>query len=456
MNQPLYHRPDVQLPYNIDNRYFKNISQGEVKEKYECRWVVKTEEANSFIQSVPHSFNGLALGDINRDDRGPITLLTINYGDGELSEDYQGDGQITWWSFGGSVYSFHIKRWVQNTPQKIKQFIQHCLNDYGYSKDQVTVNCNPIAGEPRVMCQATFTPRDTDEWGNNTGGDFNQDNTDQDGIQEQGQSIQFDTSIDSMTVPVRSYISYKLNITVGEAEDLGKLVGRIDNGELVYKKQGQYGGAFPPASGWYLADDNPQAFQSSPEVPEDHYRTPVNVASYRQAKQTVPDATFVSLKVTFTSKVKSKEKLTYKKLSKKFSETGKREQGSLGRVEKDPTDTNTQILEGTSITNGGGKIDGLSISKNPQINVGGSKMTIPANCWIARDTQGHTYPLQCSWLNEGISFDAKKVKSKVSSKLQRYYEGSMVRSYRTLSTFYKVNSCDMGSGQLTVKEKEEN
>ena len=84
-----------------------------------------------------------------------------------------------------------------------------------------------------------------------------------------------------MTVPVRSYISYKLNITVGEAEDLGKLVGRIDNGELVYKKQGQYGGAFPPASGWYLADDNPQAFQSSPEVPEDHYRNPDKVASYR-------------------------------------------------------------------------------------------------------------------------------------------------------------------------------
>lgn len=454
MSQPIYHRPDVELPYNIDNRYFKNISQGEVKEKYECRWVVKTEEANSFIQSVPHSFNGLALGDINRDDRGPITVLTINYGDGELSEDYQGDGQITWWTFGGSVYSFHIKRWVENTPQKIKQFIQHCLTGYGYSKDQVTVNCNPIAGEPRVMCQATFTPRDTDEWGNNTGGDFNQDNTDQDGIQEQGQSIQFDTSIDSMTVPVRSYISYKLNISVGQAEELGKLVGRIDNGELVYKKQGQYGGTFPAASGWYLADDNPQAFQSAPEVTENDYLNPDNVASYRQAKQTVPDATYVSLKVTFTSKVKSKEKLTYQKLSKKFSETGKREQGALGRVEKNPTDTDIQILEGTSQNIADGKIDGLGISKNPQINVGGAKMTIPPNCWIARDTQGHTYPLQCSWLNEGISFDAKKVKSKVSSKLDRYYEGSMVRSYRTLSTFYKMDSCDMGSGQLGIKTEE--
>jgi hypothetical protein len=35
MNNILYQKPDHDLPYNIDIRYFKNISEGTVKEKYE-------------------------------------------------------------------------------------------------------------------------------------------------------------------------------------------------------------------------------------------------------------------------------------------------------------------------------------------------------------------------------------------------------------------------------------
>lgn len=461
MNQPLYHRPDVELPYNIDTRYFKSIQQGKVKEKYECRWVVLTQEVNSFIQGIPNSFNGLALSSVNRDDRGPITVLTINYGDNELSQDYDGDGQITWWTFGGSVYSFHIKRWVENTPEKIKEFIQHCLTGYGYDKEQVTVNCNPIAGEPRVMAEATFTPRNVDEWGNNAGNQFNEEEADQDGMTEQGQSIQFDSTMDSMTVPIYKYLAKVMNTQTYKINDyMLPLINRIDNGELVYKKKGHYGGELPPYSGWYLSDDNPQALNGIPQYydgDQGGLLTPDNVAKCKTAMQSVPDATFISIKVTATSKVKSKDKLSYKKLSKKFAQTGKIQSGYLSEatendMKQDLIDQSLFVERypdryddhsGQMVKTGGLY---LNPDKSPSINVGGSKMTIPQSCWIARDTVGYTYPLECSWINEGVSFDASRTKSKVSTNRTVYYQGSLVRSYRTISRFWSGDVCNNGTG----------
>lgn len=43
MYSTLYQKPDIELPYNIDNRYSKSIQDGITKEKWECRWVVLTE-----------------------------------------------------------------------------------------------------------------------------------------------------------------------------------------------------------------------------------------------------------------------------------------------------------------------------------------------------------------------------------------------------------------------------
>ena len=64
MYTPLYKKPDVDLPYNIDTRYFKQVQDGIIKEKYEQRWVVLTEEVNSFIEALPQSFNELALSGV--------------------------------------------------------------------------------------------------------------------------------------------------------------------------------------------------------------------------------------------------------------------------------------------------------------------------------------------------------------------------------------------------------
>lgn len=451
----LYKKEDLELPYNIDSRFFKFVQDGETKEKYEQRWVVLTEEVNSFIEALPISYESLALSDVSREDRGPLTIVTANYGDMGLSEDYDGDGELSWWTLSSGVYTYHIKRWVDNNENAIKAFCEYCMSSFGYSDEEVSVHCNPIAGEPRVMCEGTFTPND-DFGGDGGDSGFNDDEADENGLIEDSNGIQFNTSINSMTVPVRSYVSHKLGIDLTSADRVINLVSRIDNGELVYKKQGTYGVQMPAESGWYLTDDNPQALQNPPEVREDTICTPSNVADCRLAMNAVPEAQFISIKVTATTTVKSRDKLTTTKLQNKFNETGKVEEGTTAEsaggaynpnnYKPNPEDPNKQgeyIEQPNDIPGSNG---GLGITKNPEIEIGKTKMTIPKNCWVATDPEGHTYPLNCSWVNEGVSFDATTVKSHYSTDRRVYYQGTMVQSYGTISSFSNLMGGQNASG----------
>lgn len=442
MYNTLYQKPDVELPYNIDNRYSKSIQEGITKEKWECRWVVLTEEVNEFISNLEKSYNNLALVDVTRDDRGPLTVLTANYGDSGLTNGYDGDGEISWWTFGGSVYSYHIRRWVTNTASDIKNFCTSCVTNYGYTKDEVTVNCNPIAGEPRVMCEATFTPNieNIDEEGNYSGGDFNDDEADEEGLVEQGNSIQFTSTTDSMAVPVNSYVSVKLECSLHEADALIELVGRVDSGELVYREAGTYGGSMPPTSGWYYADDNPQALRK-PAVAEDGIRTAENVATARAAMQNVPEASFTSIKVTTTSTISSRTKITNQTLQDKLNQTGEEQKGSVGVGSGQTGGQNPENdIPGTN--------GNMGIQNNPSLNAGGANIEIPKSCWVATDPEGHTYPLVCGWLNEGTSFDATTVKSNYTTDRRVYYSGTITQSYRTTATFANMEGgCNNGSGQ---------
>lgn len=442
MYNTLYQKPDVELPYNIDNRYSKSIQDGVVKEKWECRYVVLTEEVNTFISNLEKSYNDLALVDVTRDDRGPLTVVTANYGDSGLTDDYDGDGEISWWTFGGSVYSYHIRRWVTNTPEAIKAFCKSCTKDYGYTKEEVTVNCNPIAGEPRVMCEATFTPNidNLDDEGNYNGGDFNDDEADEEGLIEKGNSIQFTSSTDSMAVPVNSYISVKLGCSLADADNLIELVGRVDSGELVYREAGTYGGTMPPTSGWYYADDNPQALRK-PAVVEDAIRTAENVAKARAAMQNVPEASFTSIKVTTTSTISSRQKITNQTLQNKLNQTGEEQKGTVGMGSGQTGGQNPENdIPGTN--------GNMGIENNPTLNAGGANVEIPKSCWVATDPEGHTYPLVCGWLNEGTSFDATTVRSNYTTDRRVYYTGTMSQSFRTTATFASMEGgCNNGSGQ---------
>ena len=251
-----YHRPEVELPYLISKNYSKSIQEGIIKEKWELKWAVLTQEVNTFIQGLETSYNDLALADISRDERGPLTLLTVNYGETGLSEDYDENGEISWWSYGGGQYTFHVKKWVDNTPEKIKEFIKSCLTTYGYNEDEVTVNCNPIAGDPRVMCEASFTPLSNEEVNyDDVGGGTDADGNEKP-VKEENKGIQFSSSIDTIKIPTKNYVSAKMKIRIGDADDLIKAVEQIDSENLVYRKKGAWGEKLPPDSGWYRPDDN--------------------------------------------------------------------------------------------------------------------------------------------------------------------------------------------------------
>lgn len=444
----LYQREDIELPFNIDSRFFKFVQDGETKEKYEQRWVVLTEEVNSFIGALPVSYENLALSDVSRDDRGPLTVVTANYGDTGLSEDYDGDGELSWWTLSSGVYTYHIKRWVDNNENAIKAFCEYCMSSFGYSDEEVSVSCNPIAGEPRVMCEGTFTPTQYDGGGGG-GDDFNDDEADENGITEDANGIQFNTSMNSMTVPVESYVSHKLGVTIEDAKKVIKLVSRVDNGELVYKKQGTYGAQMPAVSGWYLTDDNPQALQNPPEVEEDGVCSPDNVAACRTAMQSVPEAQFISIKISATTTVKSRDKLTTQKLQNKLGETGKVTKGQTAPSAGGAFNGGIKDDDGNYIEQPNdipGSSGGMGIGTNPEIKIGKMKMQIPKNCWVATDPEGHTYPLECSWVNEGMSFDSTTVKSKYSTDRRVYYQGTMVQSYGTISTFPFLQGGQTGAG----------
>ena len=153
----------------------------------------------------------------------------------------------------------------------------------------------------------------------------------------------------------------------------------------------------------------------------------------------VPEAQYVSVKVVANSVVKSKDKITYDKLKKDFGETGKTTEGETSNGDTPP-------LEGAeTIPN-----TGIGIDKNPEIEIGGSKMKIPAQCWAAKDSEGNVYPLKVSWLNEGISFDADKVKNKYSTDRRVFYQGEMVKNYRTLAVFANLAGCSSSTGKSTL------
>ena len=435
-----YHRPDVELPHLISKNYSKSIQEGIIKEKWELKWAVLTQEVNTFIQGLETSHNELALADISRDERGPLTLLTVNYGETGLSEDYDENGEISWWSYGGGQYTFHVKKWVVNTPEKIKEFIKSCLTTYGYNEDEVTVNCNPIAGEPRVMCEASFTPSSNEEVNYDDVGGGTDENGNEKPVKEENKGIQFNSSIDTIKVPTKNYVHKKLQVSMGEAEKLIKAVEQIDSENLIYRKKGTWGESLPPESGWYRPDDNIQGL-TAPTIKEEEAITPETIADCKVAMKDVPDAQFTTIKVTANSVVKSKDKITYDKLKKDFGETGQTTDGSTS----DGDDTSRPSEHEGLIPN-----TNVLITKNPEIEIGGSKMKIPTQCWAAKDSEGNVYPLKVSWLNEGLSFDADKVKNKYSTDKRVFYEGEMVKNYRTIAVFAPIASCVSNTNQQTL------
>ena len=85
MDNTLYKHPEKELPYQIYTRHFTWKQEGQSKEKYEVKWVILTENTNSFIEELPDSYEGLSKNEPSIEEKGPLSIITVTYGDNELS-----------------------------------------------------------------------------------------------------------------------------------------------------------------------------------------------------------------------------------------------------------------------------------------------------------------------------------------------------------------------------------
>lgn len=375
--------PTKDLPFNIDNRYSKWYSENELKEKYECRWVVLTEQANEFIIGLAQDYQGLALSNIARDDRGPLTIITASYGEAGWDED----GELTWWTLSNGVYTYHIRRRVKNDADSIKRFCEHCKHDYGYEEEEVSVNCSPTFGEEYIYCEGTFTETEEEEpeWGTN------EESGEENDIIEETESVNFSSSVTQVPIPIWSYLEKVLGYT--HPWDVSDFQEAVDSGKYVWRNAGDFGGAIKE-DGWYEAgDNNPQAWDS----PTYTAYTKTMVDKCRQAKKQIPTVPILVLKASFRTKVSSKDKLSLNKLS----------------------------------TSGA--------SSAP------SSLKIPQELESV-EWGGHTYELKTKWVKEGTNFDGSSVrKHNPLSQGQTFYTGTKTDSYVTLTTFVPP-SCASDSG----------
>lgn len=439
MYSTLYQKADLQLPYCIDTRYFKWIEEGKQKEKFEQRWVVYTEEVNTFIEGLAVNHEELALANVSREDRGPLTIVTATYGDNGLTneEALELDGEIDWWTVSGGVKTFHIRRWVTNTPEEIKAFCEHCMSDYGYEPEQVSVSCNPQAGEPEVMCEATFT-EDVEE-----DPEFDPTTSDDDEDKKETEGINCSSTIDTLTPSAALYLERKMNLATGDGATILKIINGVEAGELVYRKAGSLGGRVID-SGWYSTDDtNPNALnepvyregggsnnessdgttgdgndgttgggnESSNGTTTTANVNKANVDKARVLIKNIPDVMVPSIRITVTETITTKKKLTAVAMVNSFTSAGQK--------------GNT-----ISITNG------VQIPA-PAITEG----------W---DAEGITYPLKSvEWMDEGTSFDGSTVKKRSSLTTGRsFYQGTMSKSFRSIATL--MPACAEGTVSQTI------
>ena len=395
MYNTLYKKADVELPYNIDTRMYKWVQDGETKQKYEQKWVILTEQANNFIEQLPHSYEGLALQSPSREDRGPLTIVSVTYGDNELNQDYVGDGEICWWTLSNGVYTYHVKKWVTNTPENIKAWCEYCMNSYGYEDKEVSVNCNPVAGEPRVMCEATFTPDIETNEANDPTTDEGEEGEEEE-VKEEAQSINCSSQIDVVGNTKEQYAKARYK---GQADHILAVLDAVEAGRVVYRKTGDFGGRVK-FSGWYSTDDtNPNALDN-PVYTE----TDKQVARWKAALEVLPDIVVPSMRVSVSNKVTSKNMITTQTMSSKMMKAG---------------------------------------TKSDTLTSGGFSMAAPTKMEV-EDTQGNKYLIeQFKWLYEGCSYDVTGTKARKSYKTGKvFYEGTCTDSFRTTYVFMNDTTWD--------------
>lgn len=384
-----YSSNGVQLPCELEKRFFKWISEGEEKQRYEIKWGVYSKLVNEFVEQLHNEYEGLALSNVSNEARGPLTIVTATYGD----EKYTDDQSVVWWSLNNGVYSMHVRKAVRNTQAAIKAFCANCLSDYGYRANEVSVSCNPQAGDEYVICEATFTAQNqvTDEEDDFTPPSENPEDPEENQVSESSSSMQMASTITTIPIPASTYLNKKIG--KGNGSMLLDFVASVESGEYRWIDKGEWGIDKPSKSGWFKTTGIINPNNMAPSTVKTYPKEDVNNAI--TALKSIPSVTVPQIRVTITTKVTSKNRLTLQALGKETSSVG---------------------------------------DKSSAISEAGISVSIPEGLKKAKDTEGNEYDLETEWLDEGVSFDISNLEVKTSLNGGKFYQGTKTHSWSTVST----------------------
>lgn len=384
----------TELPHLLGTQYTKSISDGQIKEQYQLRYLVLNDEANSFIKSLPISYEEHALANTSRDERGGFTIVTAQYGEAGMTDDalQNEDGEIHWWTLSNGKYTYHVKKLVRNTPEAIKAFCERCKTSYGYTADETSVSMSPSYGEKYVYAEATFTENES-QGGSSGGGDFNDDEADEKGNIEAVESVSMSNSQDVIPIPLDQYLFGEFGVIW---KDLYDLVKDEDSGKRIYREAGELG--VVKYTGWYDAtDDNLKNLEEGKGVIQaTETVSKANVDKCRLMLQNIPSATITNITVTFNNSISSRSPLSLNTIKAKLSDAG---------------------------------------TLSDSISMSGFSMSTPESLKKTRDTNGKEHPLEVKWQNLGSSFDVSSVKKKYGKNQMPYYTGQYTTQYKTVISF---------------------
>lgn len=400
----IFTRGDVNFPYLLENRQFKNYTEGEEKFRIEQKWAVKSTETNSFIEQLPNQVSELALTNTSVEQRGGICIVTATYGEEKIEED----GSLLWYSLSNGKYTMHLRKKVKNDPDAIHAFCYNCRNTYGYVPEGVSVSCSPESGEEYVFCEATFTNPDTEEeeeGDDNTGGSGGTEEEEEVTNTEKGTSVQMASSLLTIPIPAGTYLNKKVN--KGNGNRLLTFCGRVESGEFRWVNSGEWGTNKPSKSGWFSTTStiNPTSAEPNAYLTVEYPQDDVNTAI--AALKSIPSVTIPQLRVTVQTQITSSKKITLSSLESSTSSAGK-------------------------------------TSEN--ISSGDFSMGIPADLKKAKDSEGNEYAIDTKWINEGCSFDVSNTATLHAVGGKRYYTGVKTESWSTISSIVPVNDGEVGSG----------
>lgn len=391
MSYDLYSKQGISLPYLIDIDKEKWIAEGAEKVKYIQKWAVLGSEANAFIEGLTTSYNGKALTSTSREDRGAMCIITATYGEANFTNN---DGEQEWWSLSGGKYTKHKTKWVSNNASAIRAFCESCKAQATY-QDGVSVSCNPIAGEPKVLCEAQWTEEDADEGGGEEdtesgggSGGSGGDQEEEESNKETGKAVQFSSTTETLILDHDTLVKKHPKIT--DNKDALKIIPLLESGSVSWQESKGANG-IPSKTGWYRVTNNTLALKEGPIVDNENL-TPELVGEIKRILDNPPQFIFPVIRATVSNRVESSDNMSIKAMTSDLGNVGSKSQ---------------------SISAGGSAVGA------PQLK--------PLN---TTDTMGLTF--QTQWLYEGASYDQGSTHTKaLNGKLK--FVGEVTKSYRTIT-----------------------